>query len=73
MSKFTPFYEWLSKQTNRRSPLGDWARDVMRDEAFPKEVASVNAVIEHLRTRQATSAQIATARLAWQTYARDQK
>jgi uncharacterized protein YozE (UPF0346 family) len=73
MSKFTPFNEWLAKQKNRKSPLGDLARASVRDAAFPKDLASVDALVTYLRTTQASGAAIATARLAWQTYARDQK
>jgi uncharacterized protein YozE (UPF0346 family) len=73
MSKFTPFHEWLAKQKNRKSPLGDLARNSVRDEAFPKDLTSVNALLDYLRTKQATGAELATARLAWQAYARDQK
>jgi uncharacterized protein YozE (UPF0346 family) len=73
MNKFTPFHEWLAKQKNRKSPLGDWARGVVRDEAFPKDLTGVDSLVTYLRTKQATSAEIATARAAWQTYAREQK
>ncbi len=70
MSKFTTFYDWLGKQKNLHSPLGAWAREALRDESFPKEVASLEALQEHLRTREATAATQATARLAWLSYAR---
>lgn len=73
MSKFTPFHEWLAKQKNRKPPLGGFARDSVRDENFPKDLASADALVAYLRTKQATGVQIATARLAWQTYVREQK
>jgi uncharacterized protein YozE (UPF0346 family) len=70
MQKFTTFYEWLGKQKNLHSPLGGWARDALRDEGFPKEVASLDTLQEHLRTREASPATQATARLAWLAYSR---
>jgi uncharacterized protein YozE (UPF0346 family) len=73
MSKFNTFYEWLEKQKNRKSPLGDLAAEASRDPSFPKDVASLDALLAHLRTKASSGAAIATARLAWQTYARGQK
>jgi uncharacterized protein YozE (UPF0346 family) len=70
MSKFATFYDWLGKQKNLHSPLGSWAREALRDESFPKDIASLEALQTHLRTQDATGATLATARLAWLTYAR---
>ena len=70
MSKFTTFYEWLEKQKSKKSPLGSLASDVVRDEAFPKDVASLDALLAYLKTKKASGLQVATAKLAWQTYAR---
>jgi uncharacterized protein YozE (UPF0346 family) len=72
MSKFTTFYEWLGKQKNQHSPLGEFAAGALRDGSFPKDVASVDALLEYVRTKH-TGVVVATARLAWQTYARAQK
>lgn len=71
MNKFTPFHEWLAKQKNRKSPLGDWARAAAKDENFPKELTGADALVAYLRTKQASPAEVATARAAWQTYARE--
>ncbi len=70
MSKFNTFYEWLEKQKNRHSPLGSLAAEATRDASFPKDVASLDALLAHLKTKQASGLTLATARLAWQTYAR---
>ncbi len=70
MQKFTTFYEWLGKQKNLHSPLGGWAREALRDEGFPKDVASLDALQEHLRKGEASASTLATARLAWLTYSR---
>jgi uncharacterized protein YozE (UPF0346 family) len=71
MPKFIPFHEWLEKQKNRKSPLGTLASEVLRDEDFPKDVTSVDAVIAHLKAKNANGAMLASARLAWQTYSRE--
>jgi uncharacterized protein YozE (UPF0346 family) len=71
MNKFITFYEWLEKQKNRKSPLGDLAADALRDPSFPKDVSSLDAVLAHLKTKQTSGPKLATARLAWQTYSRE--
>jgi uncharacterized protein YozE (UPF0346 family) len=73
MSKFTPFHEWLAKQKNRKSPVGTFASAAGRDGSFPTDIASVDALVAYLRTKPASGEEIATARLAWQTYIRGQK
>jgi uncharacterized protein YozE (UPF0346 family) len=73
MSKFNTFYEWLLKQKNQSSPIGTLAVDAARDAAFPKDVASLEALLTYLKGKQAPGVKIATARVAWQTYARTQQ
>jgi uncharacterized protein YozE (UPF0346 family) len=70
MSKFVTFYEWLDKQKGRKSPLGDLAAEALRDESFPKDVSSAEALVTYLKTKKAPGIAVATARIAWQTYAR---
>ncbi len=70
MSKFTTFYEWLEKQKAKKSPLGDLAADAVRDGAFPKDIASLDALLAYLKTKNASGLKLATAKLAWQSYAR---
>jgi uncharacterized protein YozE (UPF0346 family) len=72
MSKFTTFYEWLEKQKSKKSPLGNLANDAVRDEAFPKDVASLEALLAYMKGKKLSGLQVATAKLAWQTYARGQ-
>ena len=71
MTKFITFHEWLAKQKNRKSPLGTLASELLRDEGFPKDVASAEALLTYLKGKQAPGASIATARLAWQNYSRE--
>jgi uncharacterized protein YozE (UPF0346 family) len=70
MSSFVTFYEWLEKQKGRKSPLGDLAAGAVRDENFPKDVASADALVVYLKGKKAPGIAVATARIAWQTYAR---
>ena len=72
MNKFTTFYEWLEKQKGKKSPLGNLANDAVRDEKFPKDVASLDALLAYIKKKKSSGLAIATARIAWQTYARGQ-
>lgn len=72
MSKFNTFYEWLAKQKNQSSPLGSLATDALRDVTFPKDVATLDDLLAYLKSKQAPGVKVATARVAWQTYARTQ-
>ena len=73
MSKFTTFNEWLEKQKSKKSPLGDLANDAVRDEHFPKDVASLDALLAYIKQKKASGLALATARIAWQTFARGQR
>ncbi|HVY30652.1 MAG TPA: YozE family protein [Polyangiaceae bacterium] len=72
MSKFTTFYEWLEKQKSKKSPLGSLAHEATRDDAFPKDVASLDALLAYMKERKLSGLQIATAKIAWQSYSRGQ-
>ena len=65
------FYDWLVKQKNQRTPLGEFAREATRDPAFPRDVASLDAVLDFVRASANGSPQtLAIARTAYRTYAR---
>jgi hypothetical protein len=51
----------------RRGVVG---RAALRDASFPKDVASLDALLTYMKTKKAAGMAIATARIAWQTYAR---
>jgi uncharacterized protein YozE (UPF0346 family) len=70
MAAFTNFYDWLAKQKSLRTPVGEMAREVARDEAFPRDVTTLDAVLEHLQKANATSADLARARATWKVFAR---
>lgn len=66
------FYDWLIKQKNQRTPLGDFAREVTRDPAFPKDVpTTLDSVLDFIRASPNASPQaLAIARTAYRSYAR---
>jgi len=70
MAAFTNFYDWLAKQKNLRSPVGDMARETARDESFPRDVTTLDGVLEHLQKVNASSAALARARTTWKVFAR---
>jgi len=70
MAAFTPFYDWLAKQKNLRSPVGDMARETSRDATFPRDVTTLEGVIEHLQKASASPESIARARATWKVFAR---
>jgi uncharacterized protein YozE (UPF0346 family) len=71
MTKFITFHEWIEKQKNKKSPLGALAGDLLKDPGFPKDVASADALLAYLKSKQVSGATIATARIAWKTYSRE--
>ncbi len=70
MAAFTNFYDWLAKQKNLRTPVGEMAREIARDEGFPRDATTLDAVVEHLQKANASSASIARARATWKVFAR---
>jgi len=71
MPAMISFHDWLAKQKNLRSPMGEFARSAARDKGFPREVVTLEAVIEHVRSSSKGSAQaVAVARIAYQAYER---
>jgi len=63
---------WQIFRNHQKSPLGDLANDAARDEAFPKDVASLDALLAYMKTKKFSGLKIATARIAWQSYIRGQ-
>jgi uncharacterized protein YozE (UPF0346 family) len=66
------FYDWLVEQKNQRTPVGEFAREVTRDPAFPKDIpTTLEAVLDFIRASPNSSARaLAIARTAYRTYAR---
>jgi uncharacterized protein YozE (UPF0346 family) len=70
MAGFTNFYDWLAKQKSLRTPVGEMARETARDESFPRDVTTLEQVLEHLQKANASSASLARARATWKAFAR---
>ncbi len=65
------FYEWLTKQKGQRNAVGGLARAALRDAEFPKEVATLEQVLDHYRKSGTASAEsLAVARAAFRAYER---
>jgi uncharacterized protein YozE (UPF0346 family) len=65
------FYEWLMKQKGQRTPVGELARAASRDAEFPKDMATLEQILDHYRKSPKTSAEsIAVARSAYKAYER---
>jgi uncharacterized protein YozE (UPF0346 family) len=74
MAAMISFYDWLAKQKLLRTPLGDWAREVARDKEFPRDVATLEALLAHVKTKSEGSAQaVVIARTAYRAYERSQR
>jgi uncharacterized protein YozE (UPF0346 family) len=73
MAALISFYDWLGKQKNLRTSLGGLAREIARDAGFPRDVGSLDALLDHLRASPNGSAQtLAVARSAYRAYERSQ-
>lgn len=71
MAAMISFYDWLTKQKQMRTPIGEFARAAARDKEFPQDVAALEALLEYVRGSKNGSAQaVAIARTAYQAYAR---
>jgi hypothetical protein len=71
MPAMISFCDWLAKHNRLRTPLGDLARQSAKDPGFPRDVASLDALLEHVRSTSKGSAQaVSIARSAYQAYER---
>jgi uncharacterized protein YozE (UPF0346 family) len=69
MAEFVAFYEWLTKHKQVRTPVGELARELLKDQAFPREVATLEALLEYLRGSSiASNETLAKARIAWRAF-----
>ncbi len=65
------FYEWLTKQKAQRNAVGGLARAALRDAEFPKEMATLEQVLDHYRkSPQASAESLAVDRAAYRAYER---
>lgn len=64
----SPFHRWLGQQLQRNDPIGDLARDVRGDKAFPVTESSRAAVLRHLETVARAPDVRATFKDAWREF-----
>lgn len=65
------FHRWLELQTGRDDHIGDLAKDVMRDENFPKEATTREAVIAYVQGVATWGGPITAAKDAWREFVGD--
>ncbi|MBC9911031.1 YozE family protein [Chitinophaga varians] len=61
------FSDWLKRHKNRNSPLGDLAKDTLRDRQWP-ENNSLEEYVDYLNSRNAYFAAVDALRSAWKSY-----
>lgn len=62
------FFDWLSRQRDRRDPVGDFANEAWQDAHFPRALASGQDLVTYMESRNAREAAIAAAKEAWIEY-----
>lgn len=71
MATFTIFYDWLAKHKSLRTPVGEFAREAMKDAAFPKDLTTLEGLLAYLGSAPNTSSQtLSKARVAWRAFER---
>jgi uncharacterized protein YozE (UPF0346 family) len=69
MAAFIPFYEWLTKHKTLRTPVGDLARVVLKDEKFPRDLTTLDGLLDYVRASADASTEIiAKARITWRAF-----
>jgi len=59
------FFDWLTRQRDRRDPVGDFANDAWQDAGFPRAVSSGQDLVSYMRGRGAGEASLEAAKEAW--------
>jgi uncharacterized protein YozE (UPF0346 family) len=76
MPAMISFYDWLTKQKQSRTPVGNLAREAERDKNFPRDVASLEVLLGYVREAKKGAGQaqaLVIARTAYQAYERSQR
>ena len=67
------FYKWLKNILNDDTPEGDFARDVYRDNKFPKQVSKWSDIEEYLSHTIANETVISSAKNVYYFYEKDKQ
>ena len=71
MAAFIPFYDWLTKNKSQRTPVGELAREVLKDEKFPRDLTTLDGLLEYVKASAGNSAAlISKARVTWKAFER---
>ena len=71
MAAFTQFYAWLEKHKSLRTPVGELAREVLKDQNFPQNLTTLEGFLEHIRSAPYASSEVlAKARATWRAFER---
>jgi YozE SAM-like fold len=69
MAAFIPFYDWLTKHKSLRTPVGDVARVLLKDEKFPRDLTTLEGFLDYVRASANSSTEIiAKARVTWRAF-----
>ncbi|HEY3664627.1 MAG TPA: YozE family protein [Polyangiaceae bacterium] len=71
MAAFIPFFDWLTKHKGLRTPVGDLAREVLKDKNFPRDLTTLDAFLDYLKASPNSSSEaLAKARVTWRAFER---
>jgi uncharacterized protein YozE (UPF0346 family) len=71
MAAFIPFFDWLTKHKSLRTPVGDLAREVLKDKNFPRNLTTLDAFLDYLKASPNSSSEaLAKARVTWRAFER---
>ncbi|TXI24957.1 MAG: hypothetical protein E6Q67_01780 [Roseateles sp.] len=62
------FHRWVERQTGRDDRVGDLAKDIMRDEKFPRDVMTREAVIAYVESVAPWNGPVEAAKVAWREF-----
>jgi uncharacterized protein YozE (UPF0346 family) len=67
----TTFFNYLTKQTKRNDPIGDFARDWIADKSHPYSPRSLKTITDHLESMNACDGALAAASTAWNEWKKE--
>jgi hypothetical protein len=71
MAAFIPFFDWLTKHKSLRTPVGDLAREVLKDKSFPRDLTTLEGFLDYLKASSTSSTEtLAKARVTWRAFER---
>jgi len=59
------FHRWIEQQVGRDDLIGDIARDIMRDDNFPRTATTRSAVVQYIEDASTWDKPVAAVKEAW--------